>query len=76
MNIKGRVIEVICMMFDLKEVEITMESELEELGMDSLDGVELIMELEEEFGIEIPDEDAEKVKTVGQIVTYIEKRLK
>ena len=44
-----------------------------DLGADSLDTVELIMELEEEFGIEIPDEDAENMMTVGSVVDYIEK---
>tara|TARA_A100000164_G_C21493893_1_gene579232 strand:+ start:49 stop:279 length:231 start_codon:yes stop_codon:yes gene_type:complete len=44
-----------------------------DLGADSLDTVELIMEFEEEFGIEIPDEDAEKITTVGLAVDYIEK---
>ena len=43
------------------------------LGADSLDTVELIMEFEEEFGIEIPDEDAEKITTVGSAVDYIDK---
>ena len=44
-----------------------------DLGADSLDTVELIMEFEEEFGIEIPDDDAEKITTVGSAVEYIEK---
>ncbi len=47
----------------------------EDLGADSLDVVELVMALEEEFGIEIPDEDAEKIRTVGEAVQYIEQRL-
>ncbi|MCX7766980.1 MAG: acyl carrier protein [Candidatus Sumerlaeia bacterium] len=45
---------------------------VEDLGADSLDIVELIMDLEEEFGIEIPDEDAEKIRTVGEAIKYIE----
>ena len=45
---------------------------MDDLGADSLDTVELIMELEEEFGLEIPDEEAEKLATVGDAVTYIE----
>ena len=49
---------------------------VEDLGADSLDTVELVMELEEEFGIEIPDEDAEKAKTVGDVVNYIDVKLK
>ena len=45
---------------------------MEDLGADSLDTVELIMEMEEEFGIEIPDEEAEKLATVGDAVSYID----
>jgi acyl carrier protein len=47
---------------------------VEDLGADSLDVVELVMRFEEEFEIEIPDEDAEKITTVGDAVTYIEKK--
>ncbi|MBP5312343.1 MAG: acyl carrier protein [Clostridia bacterium] len=45
---------------------------IEDLGADSLDVVELVMALEEKFGVEIPDEDAEKINTVGDIVNYVE----
>ncbi|MFY9177041.1 MAG: acyl carrier protein [Caldicoprobacterales bacterium] len=52
--------------------EITMESSfIDDLGADSLDIVELIMALEEEFDMEIPDEDAEKISTVGDVIDYI-----
>ncbi|MEN2983745.1 MAG: acyl carrier protein [Dictyoglomaceae bacterium] len=55
---------------------ITMESSIaDDLGADSLDAVELIMALEEEFGIDVPDEDTEKFKTVGDVVRYVEKKL-
>ncbi len=47
---------------------------IEDLGADSLDIVELVMAFEEEFDIEIPDEDAEKLRTVGDVYTYVEKR--
>lgn len=47
---------------------------VEDLGADSLDTVELVMEFEEKFGLEIPDEDAEKIKTVKDAIDYIEKR--
>lgn len=47
----------------------------EDLGADSLDTVELIMKLEEEFGIEIPDEDAEKIQTFGDVVAFIDKKM-
>ena len=55
------------------EGEITPESHfIDDLGADSLDTVELVMQLEEEYGIEIPDEDAEKLQTVGDVSKYIE----
>ncbi|KJS15672.1 MAG: acyl carrier protein [Peptococcaceae bacterium BRH_c4b] len=55
------------------EGEVTMESSfIEDLGADSLDIVELVMALEEEFDIVIPDEDAEKIRTVGEAVRYIQ----
>ncbi|MBD5639300.1 acyl carrier protein [Clostridium botulinum] len=56
----------------IDEKEITMESSfIDDLGADSLDIVELIMALETEFDLEIPDEDAEKISTVGDVVNYI-----
>lgn len=55
------------------EEKVTMEASItEDLGADSLDVVDLVMSLEEEFSLEIPDEDVEKIKTVGDIVKYIE----
>lgn len=60
----------------IDENEITMESGfVDDLGADSLDIVELIMALEEEFDMEIPDEDAEKITTVGDVVEYIKTRV-
>jgi len=56
------------------ESEVTMDAHfIDDLGADSLDTVELVMALEEEFSIEISDEDAEKIQTVGDVVKYIEK---
>ena len=63
---------VIVEQLGVEESEITLESSfIEDLGADSLDVVELIMALEEEFNIEIPDEDAEKIHTVGDALNYI-----
>jgi len=70
--ILDRVKKVIADQLGLDVKEITMESSfVEDLGADSLDIVELIMALEEDFEIEIPDEDAEKITSVGNIVDYI-----
>ena len=54
---------------------VTEASFVDDLGADSLDTVELIMELEEEFSLEIPDEEAEKLTTVGKVVDYVEKNI-
>lgn len=63
---------VIAEQLSIDEEEIAMESSfVDDLGADSLDIVELIMALETEFDIEIPDEDAEKIATVGDVVEYI-----
>jgi len=58
------------------EDEVTMETSFKDLDADSLDVVELIMALEEEFDVEIPDEDAEKLTTVGAAVEYIKEKQK
>ncbi|MCI2430728.1 acyl carrier protein [Candidatus Acetothermia bacterium] len=56
--------------------EVTEEASfIEDLGADSLDTVEMIMEIEDEFGIEIPDEDAEKISTVGQAIEYVKRKV-
>ena len=60
---------------DISEDEVTVTASIvDDLGADSLDVVEIVMALEEEFEVEIPDEDAEKIKTVQQIVDYIEQK--
>ncbi len=67
-----KVKEIICEQLGVSEDEVSMEAAfIDNLGADSLDIVELIMAFEEEFDIEIPDEDAEKIATVGDAVTYI-----
>lgn len=59
--------------FDVGEDEITLDTRIQtDLGADSLDVVDLIMSIEDEFEIEVPDEDVEKIKTVDQLVKYIE----
>ena len=71
-----KVKEIIVEQLGTPEASITMESSfLDDLGADSLDIVELIMALEEEFDIEIPDADAEKVVTVGDVVDYIKENV-
>ncbi|MES0491085.1 MAG: acyl carrier protein [Leptospirales bacterium] len=67
--------KIIAEQLGVDETEITPESHfIDDLGADSLDTVELVMALEEEFGIEIPDEDAEKIQTVGDVAKYIDER--
>ena len=67
-----KVKEIIVEQLGVEEEEITMESSfIDDLGADSLDIVELIMALEEEFDMEIPDEEAEKITSVGDVVEYI-----
>ncbi|AQS59454.1 acyl carrier protein [Desulforamulus ferrireducens] len=59
----------------VEESDVTMEASfVDDLGADSLDIVELVMAFEEEFGLEIPDEEAEKIRTVGDAVKYIQDR--
>ncbi|GAB6072704.1 acyl carrier protein [Venenivibrio stagnispumantis] len=72
MSIEQRVKEIIADQLGVDIESIKPESKfVEDLGADSLDVVELIMAFEEEFGIEIPDEDAEKISTVGDVLNYI-----
>jgi acyl carrier protein len=68
-----RVKKIIVDRLGVDESKVTMEASFkEDLGADSLDVVELVMELEDEFDLEISDEDAEKISTVGEVVNYIE----
>ena len=71
-TVDERVKKIIGEQLGVEEDEVTAEASfVEDLGADSLDTVELVMALEEEFGIEIPDEDAEKILTVGKALDYI-----
>jgi acyl carrier protein len=72
-SIKDRVEAIVVEQLGVKPEQITPEAKfIEDLGADSLDTVELVMGLEEEFGNEIPDEEAEKLMTVGDVITFIE----
>ena len=76
-EIAGKVKAIIVDKLGVDENEITNESSFtNDLGADSLDTVELIMEFEKEFNISIPDEQAETITTVGQAVTYLEEHAK
>ncbi len=69
---EDRVREIIAKELEVDVKQITSEAKfIEDLGADSLDIVELVMALEEEFGLDIPDEDADKLKTVGDAMNYL-----
>ena len=70
-----RVKEIIAKELEVSPDQLTADASfIDDLGADSLDTVELVMALEEEFGIDIPDEDADKIKTVGDVMAYLQKR--
>ena len=71
-DIAKRVKEIVAEQLGVEEAQVLAESSfMDDLGADSLDTVELVMALEEEFDIEIPDEDAEKIQTVNDAIEYI-----
>jgi acyl carrier protein len=72
-NIEERVKKIVAEQLGVKEEIANDASFVDDLGADSLDTVELVMALEEEFECEIPDEDAEKITTVRQAIDYVEK---
>lgn len=73
-NTEEKVRKIIVEQLGVSAEEVTLEASfIDDLGADSLDTVELVMALEEEFDMEIPDEDAEKIVTVGDAIDYIEK---
>lgn len=76
MNIEEKIKDVIVENLGIKLHGIKRESSfVDDFGIDSLDSVELVMAIEEEFNIEIPDGDAEKIQTVGQLIEYVERKV-
>ncbi|MCK5853553.1 acyl carrier protein [bacterium] len=76
MDISAQVKEIIVDQLGVNEEQVKTEASfIEDLGADSLDTVELVMAFEEKFEIEIPDEDAEKMRTVGEATSYLEGKL-
>ncbi|GMR04989.1 MAG: acyl carrier protein [Thermodesulfobacteriota bacterium] len=74
-SVETRVKKIIMEQLDVSEEELTSQASfVDDLGADSLDTVEMVMAFEEEFSIEIPDEDAEKIRTVQDSIDYIEKK--
>jgi len=75
MAVSEKIKTIIAEQLGVKQEEVTEGAKfIDDLGADSLDTVELVMALEEEFGIEVPDEDAEKMTTVGAAIKYIEEK--
>ena len=72
-SVEQRVRDIIVKELGVNEEQVTIDAKfIDDLGADSLDIVELVMAFEEEFGIEVPDEDAEKLVSVGDVVRYVE----
>jgi acyl carrier protein len=72
-DIPTRVIEIVCEQMGASKEKVTEQTSfINDLGADSLDTVELVMEFEDEFDLNIPDEDAEKIQTVGDAIKYIQ----
>jgi acyl carrier protein len=74
-DLENRLRKVIADGLNLDEADIPPDKNFEDLGADSLDGVELVMALEEEFNLDIPDDDAERLNTLAEVLTYLNKRL-
>nr|YP_009392918.1 acyl carrier protein [Caloglossa intermedia]ARW61480.1 acyl carrier protein [Caloglossa intermedia] len=76
LNIFKRLKKIVADQLAVQEEEVTLEANFaNDLGADSLDTVELVMAIEEEFGIEIPDQDAEKISTLNQAIQFIEEKI-
>ena len=77
MAIEDKVKEILISQLNVKPEQITPKARIvEDLGADSLDTIELVMAFEEEYGIEIPDEKAERLRTVGDVIKYLTETLK
>ncbi len=77
MSIEEKVINIVSEQLGVPKEEITRDSAfIDDLKADSLDIVEMVMEFEDEFGVSVPDEDYEKIRTVGDAIDYIEQRQK
>jgi acyl carrier protein len=75
-EIESKIFDIVAKQLNIERANIKRESSfVNDLGADSLDTVELVMEIEESFQISIPDEDAQKIQQVGDAISYIEKRL-
>ncbi len=75
MKLEERVSEIVAEQLGVSREELVSEASfIDDLGADSLDIVELVMAMEEEFDVEIPDEDAEKIQTIGEAISYLKER--
>ncbi|MBX4200514.1 acyl carrier protein [Candidatus Parcubacteria bacterium] len=73
-SVEERVIDIVCENLGVNKEQVTRQTAfVEDIGADSLDIVELVMELEEQFEITIPDDQAEQIKTVGEAIDYVER---
>ena len=71
-NVQERVIKIVAEQMGVEKSKVAAETSfVNDLGADSLDTVELVMELEDEFDVSVPDEEAEKIKTVGEAIKYV-----
>lgn len=76
MSIEEKVVEIIAQKLNLSKDQVKPEASfVDDLGADSLDLVELVMAMEEAFGMEVPDEDAEKLRTVKDVIDYVKSRI-
>jgi len=75
-ELQEKVIAIVCEQLGVEKEKVTPETSfINDLGADSLDTVELVMEFEDNFGVNIPDEDAEKIQTVNQAIQYLDEKM-